>query len=182
MHLRHHELTRSGGAVPTVHACYLGLTRKSSWQPPHALPTAPMAALVSASLPPFATVTNFPTSVWRCSAACLNLAPFEKTSGNAPLFSLDVLASKPSHGNFASTSRYPALRDTTAASNGTRPAAIPPKGPKYLPCSVMAACRCFTTTSGFVCANALTASALLNAMTRPGTKNICFMDAFWVVR
>src|SRR6185369_13255726 len=116
--------------------CYFGLTRKSSWQAPQALPTAAMAALVSASFPPFDTVANLPISVWRLSAACLNLAVFEKTSGKALLFSPEVLGSNPSHGSLTSVSRYPALRDTTAASYGARPAAMPPKGPKYLPISV----------------------------------------------
>src|SRR5688572_18308375 len=41
---------------------------------------------------------------------------------------------------------------TTSASYGRAPFIIAPIGPRYLPCSVIAAWRCFTRTSGFTCA------------------------------
>src|SRR5258705_8723435 len=39
------------------------------------------------------------------------------------------------------------------------PFSIPPIGPRYLPCSFIAAWRCATITSGFACASACEANA-----------------------
>src|SRR6185295_1907019 len=52
------------------------------------------------------------------------------------------------------------------------PFIMAPIGPRYLPCSVIAAWRCFTSTSGFACASAsseappraATASAAVNSL------------------
>src|SRR5260221_4383280 len=45
-------------------------------------------------------------------------------------------------------------------------------GPKYLPCKVMAAWRCFTMVSGFICASAL---PLTKATAKPAAKRLFFI-------
>src|SRR5262245_9555349 len=53
-----------------------------------------------------------------------------------------------------------------------RPCAMPAIGPKYLPCRVITAWRCFTRTSGLACASA---SPLNTATARPAAKRLIFI-------
>src|SRR5207302_2861339 len=61
------------------------------------------------------------------------------------------------------------------ASYGSLPCAMPASGPKYLPCSVIAAWRCFTRVSGFACASASRAHAAPTDATRLAANSLRFI-------
>src|SRR5215510_12510905 len=52
---------------------------------------------------------------------------------------------------------------------------MPAIGPKYLPCRVIAAWRCFTSVSGLTCASAVWATPAPSASARPANRSLLFI-------